>query len=703
MANTKVTTNVIADDAVTTAKIADNAITAAKIAAGAVVADIANDSIDSQHYVAASIDNEHLADDAVDSAELAAGSVDLAHMSVNSIDSDQYVDGSIDLVHMSANSVDSDQYVDGSIDLAHMSVNSIDSDQYVDGSIDTAHIAASQITNALMADDAIDSAEIASGAIDLAHMSVNSIDSDQYVDGSIDLVHMSVNSIDSDQYVDGSIDNAHIADDAIDSEHYAAGSIDTAHIAASQITNALMADDAIGIAELSATGTASSTSYLRGDNVWDAISGGTITALNNATANELVTVGSTTTELDAETLLTFDGTKLGIGVAAPDYKATIHGSTTTMNNGAGACLQIHSTDDTTSMVMLGCDADPNTAGIGYTRPGERLWLSAGGGSENAATSAFVLTGAGNVGIGTNAPMTLLHVFEGDGSYPDDANNHLVIESDSHSYLGIGGGSSSDVGIHFGDSGAIDRGRIAYLNASDAMTFNTAQAEVMRITSAGNVGIGRTPEAYGSNRYVNIQAGSSGAAVLNIQGNTTSGGKLTLIGGTSTGQVGTESNHPLIFSTNQVEEMRLLAGGGLTFNGDTAAANALDDYEEGTWDPTLKGTTGSAGSWAESSWNGKYTKVGGVVFFHASGYLTNKGSYTGDTVLDGLPYANTGSTTAFSMGMFPDVNVNDNTIRVQSNGSTTIGFYEGEKTDAAHPYSDIVTGYYCNVSGHYLTW
>jgi hypothetical protein len=31
-----------------------------------------------------------------------------------------------------------------------------------------------------------------------------------------------------------------------------------------------------------------------------------------------------------------------------------------------------------------------------------------------------------------------------------------------------------------------------------------------------------------------------------------------------------------------ERMRILAGGGLTFNGDTAAANALDDYEEGTW-------------------------------------------------------------------------------------------------------------------------
>ena len=37
-----------------------------------------------------------------------------------------------------------------------------------------------------------------------------------------------------------------------------------------------------------------------------------ITALNNATANELVTVGSTTTELDAEANLTFDGSALQV-------------------------------------------------------------------------------------------------------------------------------------------------------------------------------------------------------------------------------------------------------------------------------------------------------------------------------------------------------------------------------------------------------
>jgi len=38
-----------------------------------------------------------------------------------------------------------------------------------------------------------------------------------------------------------------------------------------------------------------------------------VTALNNATANELVTVGSTTTELDGEANLTFDGNDLTLG------------------------------------------------------------------------------------------------------------------------------------------------------------------------------------------------------------------------------------------------------------------------------------------------------------------------------------------------------------------------------------------------------
>ena len=58
-----------------------------------------------------------------------------------------------------------------------------------------------------------------------------------------------------------SVTGAKIADDAIDSEHITDGSIDNAHLA----------DDAVGVAELSATGTASSSTFLRGDNSWTAV------------------------------------------------------------------------------------------------------------------------------------------------------------------------------------------------------------------------------------------------------------------------------------------------------------------------------------------------------------------------------------------------------------------------------------------------
>jgi len=45
---------------------------------------------------------------------------------------------------------------------------------------------------------------------------------------------------------------------------------------------------------------------------WTTPSTGAVTAINNATANELVTIGSTTTELDAEGNLTFDGSTLAL-------------------------------------------------------------------------------------------------------------------------------------------------------------------------------------------------------------------------------------------------------------------------------------------------------------------------------------------------------------------------------------------------------
>jgi len=110
----------------------------------------------------------------------------------------------------------------------------------------------------------VKAAGITADAIDETKIADNGIDSEHYNDGSIDHAHLANDAVDGDN----------IADNSINSEHYVDGSIDTAHIANDQITNALMADDAIGVAQLSATGTASSSTFLRGDNSWAAAGGG---------------------------------------------------------------------------------------------------------------------------------------------------------------------------------------------------------------------------------------------------------------------------------------------------------------------------------------------------------------------------------------------------------------------------------------------
>ena len=89
--------------------------------------------------------------------------------------------------------------------------------------------------------------------------------------------------------------------------------ISTAKLGDNSVTNAKVADDAVCVDELSATGTASATTYLRGDNAWSTVSvppdgGGTdkifyeneqtvdsnytVTANNNAMSAGIVTVAS---------------------------------------------------------------------------------------------------------------------------------------------------------------------------------------------------------------------------------------------------------------------------------------------------------------------------------------------------------------------------------------------------------------------------
>ena len=93
---------------------------------------------------------------------------------------------------------------------------------------------------------------------------------------------------------------------------------------------------------------------------------------------------------------------------------------------------------------------------------------------------------------------------------------------------------------------------------------------------------------------------------------------------------------MIFEVHNGERARFRSDGGICFNGDTDAVNALDDYEEGT--ATL--SFSSSGSTFQYSYQiAFYTKIGRMVNLVCYMQLDGGGnSFSGNTVnITGLPF------------------------------------------------------------------
>ena len=88
--------------------------------------------------------------------------------------------------------------------------------------------------------------------------------------------------------------------------------------------------------------------------------------------------------------------------------------------------------------------------------------------------------------------------------------------------------------------------------------------------------------------------------------------------------------------------------GLCFGTDTAAANALDDYEEGTWTPTIRGQTSAMSSVSYVQQTGRYTKIGDTVFVTFSVTWSAASGGTGDARVGGLPFAAGDGSTALAV-------------------------------------------------------
>jgi len=119
-----------------------------------------------------------------------------------------------------------------------------------------------------------------------------------------------------------------------------------------------------------------------------------------------------------------------------------------------------------------------------------------------------------------------------------------------------------------------------------------------------------------------------------------------------------------FYTGNSERVRIQAAGGISFNGDSAAANALDDYEEGTFTPEIR-IGGSTSGLTQSSQVGQYTKIGRMVTLTGRVAISNKGSNTGAMTIAGMPFASQNTTNLESIGAVELNNMSSGTDNLSS--------------------------------------
>ena len=223
----------------------------------------------------------------------------------------------------------------------------------------------------------------------------------------------------------------------------------------------------------------------------------------------------------------------------------------------------------------------------------------------------------------------------------------------------------------------------YFPAADSVGITTGGTERIRVSSSGLVGIGTvTPlqrlhvvGTIGVNTGVAPGGNGSGIAIfasdfprLTLR-NTTTGDLDT--DGFQMYMVGNDAIHNLLesgyqaFFTSAVERMRIDSSGnvlvgktsatanggdlqvstGITFPATQVAAsdaNTLDDYEEGTWTPTV--TPGSGGSFTTITTSGTYTKIGRQVSLMLYINVGSVGTALGGFDITGAPFVPNGTHT-----------------------------------------------------------
>ena len=302
-------------------------------------------------------------------------------------------------------------------------------------------------------------------------------------------------------------------------------------------------------------------------------------------------------------------------------------------------------------------------------------LDANGDLNIDANTLFVDSSTNRVGIGTSSPDYKLDV-QGENVGSDVIVRFKTTGTFNYSdaYLNLEtAGTSGKTGIQFGDADDSNVGLINYDHSVDELFIRTNASEALRIDSSGNVLVGKTSGGSGNNGVQFEQIGRGGftvdGAYTAFFNRKTSDGEIAQFrkDGTTVGSIGSASGNLLtvingdiglkfsggldaVYScngsgsttTNTVNlgvagsTFKDLYLGGNIYLGGTGSANALDDYEEGTFTPSIIGASGNP-TITYNRREGKYFKIGKLVTVFLSISFTAYSGGSGNAFISGLPF------------------------------------------------------------------
>ena len=328
------------------------------------------------------------------------------------------------------------------------------------------------------------------------------------------------------------------------------------------------------------------------------------------------------------------------------------GTTSQVHSGTHK-VQIASTDANAAITLNRYSNNANAAYLHFTKSRSgtiggntivqngdllgRIYFQGNGGDGNYAAAYVECYVDGSPGT-NDMPGRLSFLTSADGS-PTPL-ERLRIDSSGIIKFDKYGGTAGKGRVEFGNSGEqyVEGYDTGNAGSSSYLAIGSNTSERVRIDNLGHVGVGTAvPNVGGHDKSITISnLASSARSALNIQGNTANCHACVEMrnNGTLVSGIYSRGTDRLQFGTGASGTVRgQFTQHGLNFHSDTAEANALDDYEVGTWSP-------SHNSGTEPGWHtkvGQYVKIGSLV--HLDMWLQASGTTSStDAIEITVPFA-----------------------------------------------------------------